>query len=960
MAAGFNSDLNFDKKRLIRMTTCKQKKWIKISAVLWILMVCFAQDAAYALKQKKDEPGPPIVSRIIIDVQGIKGDASPWVDQVKRLIFIREGEPFSPKRFQDSLEALKSSNIFKAIHVSESDRREDRFTLGFQVSPYPRVKDIKISGAFPLLEREILNAIQLYPGDVYHPKTFLGKEAVITETFKNEGYIAPVVDLDAVEDPADGNIVVYVTINKGEFFHVRRFEITGNRAFSTPRLKLGIKTCKSWLTPDFMRRFKKKTFNKDIKNLIRFYRKKGYPEVVVNSVVNKDAKTQNAYILVTIDEGPRYDIEFQGNKEFWDLTLKKDLILFKEGNNKDFGLRKSIRNIKKRYLNAGYKDCRIEMKSERKQDAGMPVRNIRLLIYEGPQYLVNSVNLTGNHAFDSKKIKKQTVIRTPGLMANGVWVQETLEEDKCAVTSLYLKQGYMNTVVNDEITSHKDIKENKTHVDITLNIKEGVQTLVTSVTIHGLTVLSEADALEAITLKKGSVFRDYMIRSDKNTLCSLISEKGYPYVKTKGTAVISKDNTQAAITYEVDEGPFVQMGQVAYTGNFLTKGRVIENELELNPGEPFSLNKFLKSQRNIRDIGAFDSVRFKTYGLKEKQDKVNLLLEVEEKKPYYIQFGGGYDTEREFYANILAGDHNLFGLNKEIWASAEISRIGYRADLGMVEPRFMGTRIKSSINMFSEKKEEFNTNFGTRDRGVSLSFNRRFFQTFNGNLSFVYVYKKQYTRDSDPIPADDEDKYEPRGILTISPSLVYNSMDSYIRPRKGVYSSLLLDVSKGINNSLDDFLKCRFEMRKYYTPIENLTFVLRGLVGDITPFEDRSTIPEDQLFFLGGTSTVRGFDENRLRFDSKGDAVGGLTAILGNIETRIDLGSNFEFSFFYDIGSVRNAIVEAGSDEFRSSAGVGLHYLTQIGPMGIYYGHKLDRKANESAGSFHFTIGFRF
>lgn len=923
-------------------------------------MVCFAQNAAYAQKERKDEPGPPIVSRIIIDVQGIKGDASPWVDRVKRLIFIREGAPFSPKRFQDSLDALKSSNMFKAIHVSESDRREDQFAIGFQVTPYPRIKDIKISGAFPLLKREILNAMQLYPGDVYQPETFFSKEAVIAEVFKNEGYIAPVVDLGAVEDPADENVVAYVTINKGDFFHVRHFEITGNRAFSTPRLQLGIKTCKSRLTPDFMRRFKKKTFNKDIKNLIRFYRKKGYPEVIVNSIVKKDAKTQNLSILVTINEGPRYDIEFQGNKEFWDLTLKKDLILFKEGNNKDFGLRKSIRNIKKRYLNAGYKDCRIEMKSERKKDAGMPVRNIRLLIYEGPQYLVNSVNLTGNHAFDTKKIKKQIVIRTPGLMTNGAWVQETLEQDKYAVTSLYLKQGYMNTVVNDEITLHKDIKENKTHVNITLDIKEGVQTLITSVTIHGLTVLSEADALESITLKKGSVFRNYMIRSDENMLSSLISEKGYPHVKTKGTAAISKDKTQAAITYEIDEGPFVRMGQVAYTGNFLTKGRVIENELELNPNEPFSLNKFLKSQRNIRDIGAFDSVRFKTYGLKENQDKVNLLLEVEEKKPYYIQFGGGYDTEREFYANILAGDQNLFGLNKGVWTGAEISQIGYRWDLGMVEPRFMGTRIKSSINMFSEKREEFNTDFGTRNRGVSLSFNRRHFQKFNGNLSFVYVYKKQYTLDSDPIPADDEDKYEPRGILTISPSLVYNSMDSYIRPRKGVHSSLLLDVSQGINNSLDNFLKCRFEIRKYYTPIENLTFMLRGLVGDITPFEDRSTIPEDQLFFLGGTSTVRGFDENRLRFDSKGDGVGGLTEILGNIETRIDLGSNFEFSFFYDIGRVRNAIVEDGSDEFRSSAGVGLHYLTQIGPMGVYYGHKLDRKANESAGSFHFILGFRF
>jgi len=877
------------------MTQFKQKDWIKLSAVLWILMMCFAKDPAYAQNTG-----------------------------------------------------------------SESDRGEKQFTLGFQVTPHPRIKDIKISGAFPLLEREILNAMQLYPGDVYHPKTFSGKEAVIAEVFKNEGYIAPVVNLDAAEDLTDGNFVVYVTIDKGDFFHVRRFEITGNQAFSTTRLKWRTKTFKSRLTPDFMRRFKTKIFNKDIQNLIRFYRRKGYPEIVVNSDVNKDAKTQNASIFVTIDEGPRYDIEFKGNKEFWDVTLKKDLTLLKESNKKDFSLKKSIRKIKKRYRNAGYKDCRIEIKSEGKQKTGMPVRNIRLLIHEGPQYVVNSVNLTGNHAFDSKKIKKQILTGTPGLIANGAWVQETLEEDKRAVTSLYLKQGYINTVVKDEIKSHKDIKENTTYADITLDIKEGVQTQVTSTTIHGLNVLSDSEAIEAITLKKGSVFRNYMIRGDENTLSSLISENGHPHVTVKGTAVISKDNTRAAVTYKVDEGPFVRMGQVAYTGNFITKARVIENELELNPGEPFSLNKFLESQRNIRDINAFDSVRFKTYGLKEKKDKVNLLLELEEKKPYYIQLGGGYDTEREFYADILAGDRNLFGLNKEIWTRTEISQIGYRGDLGMVEPRFMGTRIKSSINMFSEKREEFNTNFGTRDSGISVSFNSRLFQKFNADLSFVYAYKKQYQRDSEPIPTDEEDEYDPREILTISPSLIYNSTDSYIRPRKGMFSSLFLDFSKGINNSLDNFFKYRLEIRKYYTPMENLTFALRGLLGDITRFDDGSTIPKDQLFFLGGTSTVRGFDENRLRFDATGKAVGGKTAILGNIEARIDLGPDFELSFFYDTGSIKNAVLDQGSNGFRSSIGVGLHYLTQIGPMGVYYGHKLDRKANENAGSFHFTIGFRF
>ena len=928
-------------------------------AVLWLPMLSVDPNIAYAQQEKANESGP-IVSQVIVDVQETKGDVGRWVDLVKNIIFIQEGEPFSTKRFQDSFEALKSSKIFKAIHVVKTPAEKGQLILRFQVTPYPRVKDIRISGAFPLLEREILNAMQIHAGDVYNPETFSTKEAAIVQLFKKEGYIAPIVSLAAAEEPADGNIMVDVDIDKGDFFHIRRFEIKGNRAFSKTRLALRIKTYKSFLIPDFMRRFKKEEFDKDVKNLIRFYRKKRYPDVVVNAAVNKDAKTQNVSISLNIDEGPRYDIEFQGNRAFWDFRLKNDLILFKEGNKRDFGLRKSIRKITERYVEAGYKECRIEMTSERKQEADQVVRIIRLIVDEGPQYIVNSVNLQGNHAFDSKKIKQQMLTRTPGVVANGTFVEKTLEQDKRAIMSLYLKQGYMNTVVKDQVKSNKDIKEKKRHIDLTLDIEEGAQTHVKSLIIRGLNVLSDAKAREAVALKKGSIFRNYMIRSDENTLSSLISEKGYPHVKVKGAATISEDKTHADVTYDVAEGPFVKMGQLAYTGGFLTKRRVIQNELELDQGEPFSLKKYLRSQRNIRDIEAFDSVRFNTFGLNEKSDKVNLLLELEEKKPYYIQTGGGYDTERGFYADALAGDRNFFGLNKNIWTGGEISQIGYRGDLGISQPRFLGTRIRSTINMFVETREEFNTNFGTRERGVSLSFNRRFLQNFNTDISFVYSYRKDYLLDTEAIFDNEENRFEPREILTISPSLTYDTRDSYIRPGKGLFSSLLLDVSKGLDNSLDDFFRYRFEVRKYYTPIENLSFALRGRVGDITPFKKAGTIPEDQLFFLGGTSTVRGFEENLLRFDEFDNSVGGLTSILGNMEARIGLGPDVEFSLFYDIGSVRNALADKGSDEFRSSAGIGIHYFTPIGPIGAYYGHKLNRKPGESAGRFHFTIGFRF
>ena len=939
----------------------KRKKIWQASAVLcfWMVVGCLSSGQAYA--QIPGHDGGPVVSRIVIDVQGVPGDPRPWVDLTQSLIFLQEGEPFSDKRLQDSVNALKASNLFKEIKVPDPEWAQQEITLRFQVTPFRRIKDIAIQGAFPILEREILNAMKLYTGGGFDEKQVPEKENAIAGLFRNEGYIAPEVNIVAEEDPEDGSVIVYVNIDKGGFYHIKGVEISGNQAFSDKRLKLSISTWKSSLLFGEMKRFRQKELDKDIKKLINFYRGQRYPEVKVDSKIEKDPETKNASIFIIIHEGPRYDIEFKGNKEFWDFTLRKDLILFKEGNKGDFGLRKSIRRIRDRYRKAGFLDARVKTESAIVDDDGRALRKIRLLIEEGAQYIVNTITITGNHAFDDEEIKKQMLTRRPGVLAKGKFVAGILEEDIRAITSLYLKEGYMNIRVTcDDVTWREDQKEGKKLVDVALNIEEGVQTRVVSLTLNGLTALRESEVMEAIALRKGEVFRSYMILSDENTLSSSISEKGYPHVKVKGRAAMSEDGAEAAVSYDIDEGPFVKMGQVYYTGNFRTKGRVIKRAVELEPGEAFSLSKMLASQRNVRDIEAFDSVHFKTPGLKEGAEKVNLLVEVEEKKPYYIQIGAGYDTERRLYGHARVGDQNLFGLNKDGWTGLEVSEIGYRGEVEITEPRFLGFPVSSTLNVSGEKREEFNQSFGTRTFAGSLSFNHRFLENYRANLAFTYERREQFQRNGDPIPPGEEDDYQPRSILVTRPSLIYNSTDSFLRPTKGILSFLSVDISKGIKNSLDDFFKYRFEVRDFFTPLERLTFGLRGRVGYIDPFDTTSSIPEDQLFFLGGISDVRGFKENMLRFDSAGNAVGGRTEILGSIEARIYLGLNFELTTFYDTGSVRNPVEDRGSDDFRSSAGLGLHYITPVGSIGIIYGHKLDRKDQESPGRFHFSLGYTF
>jgi outer membrane protein insertion porin family len=128
----------------------------------------------------------------------------------------------------------------------------------------------------------------------------------------------------------------------------------------------------------------------------------------------------------------------------------------------------------------------------------------------------------------------------------------------------------------------------------------------------------------------------------------------------------------------------------------------------------------------------------------------------------------------------------------------------------------------------------------------------------------------------------------------------------------------------------------------------------------VIPYTNSELVPDDQLFYLGGIQSVRGFDENLLRFDSEGKPVGGKTVAVGSLEARIDLGMNLELTTFFDIGSVQNSLVEEGSDRFRPSAGLGLRYITPIGPIGLLYGHKLDREPGESSGRIYFSIGYTF
>ena len=929
--------------------------WFTILSIVVLFSItpspCSAQSKAIPLPID-----PPVVSRVIVYIIDPPPYQKDWTTLARTLIHVQNGDRFSSQNVLKSITALEKSELFESI-FADTRKAGDAIEIIFRLTPFAIIKDIHIQGSYPLFEEEIIKMLGISVGDAYIADAMPRQTERIQALYRREGLINPQVTVSGRRDPKDGYIVVHIQIERQGRFVLETIRFSGNRSFSESRLRNQMDVWQPVMKQTYSGRFREQVFKEDLKNLTRFYREKGFAEIDLKPEVNKDPKTGKVTVHIHVEEGPLYRIQFKGRTAFWKQTLRQDVAIFKEGNKNNRGLSKTVRQIKERYRASGFLETRVKWEAEQVTQNSRNEKQVAIIIEEGPQTIVETINMVGNRRFGQKELKKEIQTAPPGTLHKGYFVPEILAVDILKLKTLYLKQGYAKTAIKEEVTYPDD----KTHAAVTLKIDEGARTLVTGLKLDGISAVKIEDALNVLKLKPGSPYRPYMLKSDESALSALISESGYPHVVVKGKADISRDGTSAEVAYQVIESIHVKMGNTFFAGNFRTRQSLLEKEINLKSGEPFSLKKMLEGQRNLRNMDSLKSVRFKPIGLKEKRDRVDLIVEVEEKKPYFFELGGGYQSDKHLFAQARLGDRNLFGFNKSAYMGGEISEIGYRIGMGGTDPRFLGTRISAFTGLYLEESEEFNLTFGTRSYGGAVGATTPKWHHLIFKTDFNYERREQFQHEDVQIEKPpEEDEFEPRNILELTSTGIYDLRDSFVRPRKGLYSSLSVDFSNGLDNDLDDFFRYRYGLRYYYTPWHRLTLAMIGRAGFIDPYGNSKKVPEDQLFFLGGISDVRGFDENLLMYDDQGNPVGGRGALSASLEMRLDMGSHIELTFFYDVGKILEPEGESVAENERASIGVGLRYHTPVGPIGFLYGFKLNPREEESPGRFHFSIGYTF
>jgi outer membrane protein insertion porin family len=917
-----------------------------VSAFLFRSTGAMAQETGKAVFQDEH----PVISDIRIDIRVSDTDRKKLTGLARTLIQLKKGDRFSPEELEKSLHALRQSGRFEQIHA-DLEKRAGKATLVFVLTPFRLVRDIRIHGAFPLFEKDVSRVISLSPGDSFIDEGLKDQAQRLVDYLKSQGYPEPKADVAAEKNPKTGDWTIIIRLDKGKPMVLEGLVFNGNDSISTFWLK-----SRMGITPSIYRlyipkRFIEKILKKDIDSLLDYYRGKGFFDCRI-STRRETLPGEQIRVFIDIVEGPRYRISFKGNDAISSRKLKKRGFRFNQGNQGDSGLRKTAAAVRDVYRESGFADALV--KFEDTTGAGAGFRDVAFTIEEGQRFSVVRVSIEGNAFLHDKTIRKEVLTRKKGLFRKGYFLGPVLKEDLDSIRALYQKNGFTHTRVRPDL--HFDPEDKA--VSVGLVIEENARTLVSEIHITGVDDTFRLSALKAIGLKAGKPFRDYMLRSDENTLSALLSEAGYPFVTVTGSASISEDQKSARVTYAVDKGPSATMGEVWFSGNFRTKDRLLRKTIGLSPGDPFSSAKMLKGQKSLRDMDIFDSVQFNPIGLKEKWEQISLLVGVEEKKPYSVEFSLGYETQKGVFFQSKAGDRNLWGLNKNGRIGFDISETGYRVESEILEPRLLGSQISMSTGFYAEEEQLFNQEFGTTVIGANVGFSHKPLWHITPALNLRFEERDQFGQSA--INSDDDNAFSTRPLLALTPSLSFDTRDSFINPKKGIFTAVSADFSKGVVDSLDNFIKYRIESRAYVTPAERLTFAWAGRFGHIAPYGKSNQVADDQLFFLGGISDVRGVDENMLFFDTEDNPLGGRTSLFSSLEARIDLGGDFELPLFFDTGRLSSTPGEGESGTFRSSVGTGLRYHTPIGPIGFLYGKILDPREGEPSGRFHFSIGYTF
>jgi len=976
---------------------------VRMRAALAVLTVVIAaaKPAPAAAQDRVDTYAGRTITSIALQIEGKPETSAPLL----ALVDIKPGERLSIESWRRVAARFMQLPRFQNVKVLVEDQPSG-VRLVFDLEPSHPIYRLDFPGEPGLSPAELDKAVRDQFGGLPSLEQVNDVEDAVYGFLVNEGFRTAQVSATVVQmhDPDRATLVVHITA--GPRTMIASLPIRGTSPLSPDDVlaKLGLEVGKP---------FRLRALLVEEAKLRASLRGQGFYTATVQHQARFSGDESLVDLELNVNAGPKVRFAVEG-----ELPGKlEDFIAADREGSVDSDLLDASRDaITKALKRDGYRNAQVTYVQDKPSPAELV---ITFRIDRGRRYRVDRLVLPPGLHLTAEDMKGLTALQ-PGAWFN----QEAVDRNLTQIRTLYILRGYHKVTLEPTHEAVENGSAQEGGVVIAPNITEGPRADVVDVTFDlGDAPQVSATALrEVMLLKKGVPFVPAFVSGDKERLQQHFESLGFLNATVRVSSTLNAEDTAATVVVLAREGPQVLVGEITVVGNKDWSPEDILSELTLKPGMPYSEAARLQSQSRLSDL-EFRNVRVSADPRLPGESQVRITVYVEESGTVTLAWGGGGEVASRPRLNDLGvvedivevaprafielGRRNFGGRNRSINFFARVG-LKQRASIDEQTQESGGGFTEYRVNGAYRERHVFRTEadlltgitFEQAAR-TNYSYLRR---VFNVNLlrplfartSISGQYTWEFTRVFDNIlPKEDQsliDRLFPQVRLSIlSGTLFWNGRTTQ---GHGHQLSTTIDFALPGLGSQVGFVK-NFSSAstvrelgasgKYALALRAQLGLAQGFAREV-PREDESgnpltdgdgnqvtdlidDLPASHRFYAGGSSTVRGFQLDRLGvqeiLNDDGLSNGGNGVLVFNAEIRAHvgklLGRNFGVVGFVDAGNVFDRANDIDLKRLRPTAGMGFRYDSWIGPLRLDVGYKLDsyvfRNTKEKRWEFYLSLG---
>lgn len=483
-----------------------------------------------------------------------------------------------------------------------------------------------------------------------------------------------------------------------------------------------------------------------------------------------------------------------------------------------------------------------------------------------------------------------------------------------------------------------NIKEDTKPIQAVFRIDLGQAYLLKSVDIR---IPSKGDPLEEklpepfqIGLVLGEPAKSKHIPDAEKRISQWFGNHGFPFPNmAKPKVVVDHAEQTVTVEFQVEPGPRARFGHTEIRGLESVDEAYSHGKIPWEEGDPFNADLLQKALRSLRATGLFAFVQVNTGEAIDPEARLPIVIRVKERMHRTIKGGVSYKTDEGPGAKLSWEHRNLRHRGEHLAVEGMVSNIAYAAEGSFLKPEFLHPDQSFVLNV--RLAEDHPDAFTSRSIEGTGRIERMLLTGMTVSAGLGLKWQK----------VDQLGEEERFTLVSLPVTFNWDTSHNLLDPSRGGRLKFEVTPYRDFSGADISFIKGYVHYSRYIRLSQkpHLVFAVRGMLGAMSGAE-RDEIPADIRFYAGGGGSIRGYAYQSVGPLRENQPIGGRSLAGLSSELRMKVTDTMGFAAFLDGGSAFEAGFPDFEESFRWGGGLGLRYLTGIGPLRLDIGIPLNKR----------------